>query len=149
MSELVLPLLAGVAATVFGGGLCGVAYHHVLVPLNEVLRSSMVPRYTGRRTASAVGHGCALGHAPARCSCSSRRRHTVLEYRAADMLPRRSAVPGIYPVGAELTVRVRYRDNRPFPLTRITAVRGAVTGLCVGAGLGLVHSVLVCAVVCL
>ncbi|WP_327117285.1 hypothetical protein OHB12_07050 [Nocardia sp. NBC_01730] len=146
MLDLALPLLAGLGATTVGGFLCGAAFHHVLVPLNEIFRSIGRPSYTNRRPALAIAHTCVYAHDPAVCSCMPRHRRTVLEFRGTNALPQQAAVHGVYALGAELPVRVRYSTNEPVPLTRNTVVRSAIRGSTLGAGLGLVYSALLFAV---
>ncbi|MBF6225963.1 hypothetical protein [Nocardia abscessus] len=139
MLDLALPLLAGLVATTVGGFLCGAAFHHVLVPLNEIFRSIGRPSYTNRRPALAIAHTCVYAHVPADCSCIPRNRRTVLEFRGTNALLRQAAVQGVYALGTELPVRVRYSTNEPVPLTRNTVVRSAIRGSALGAALGLIH----------
>ncbi|WP_280276045.1 hypothetical protein [Nocardia wallacei] len=140
MVDLVVPLLAGVVVSAVFGSVVGASYHHVIVPFNEVFRSYGGPVYTGRRPASVIAHTCREGHEPVACRCPPRRLRSVLEYRGADWLIRHRHVPGRYPVGAEIAVRVSYRSNRPYPLTRTTVVRSAVLGALWGAGAGLLYA---------
>ncbi|WP_459547610.1 hypothetical protein [Nocardia sp. X0981] len=110
------------AVTAVAGAVCGAAYFHVLVPFNEALRSKAAPSFTGRRVAVALGHTCTSGHEPSSCVCSPRYRRTLLEYQGTDWRCRRYEVPGTYPLGDEVAVRVSYSSNRPYPLTRTTVV---------------------------
>ncbi|NNH69539.1 hypothetical protein HLB23_06600 [Nocardia uniformis] len=144
MFELVLPLVAGVAAPAIGGLLYGLAYHHVLVPLNEAFRYHGGPRFTGRRPALAVAHSCAAEHEPGACPCPPRRQRTILEYHGADWRRRCFPVPGRYPLDAEVPVHVSYTSNRPYPLTRITVVRSAIRGTAAGFAIGLVVIAMMC-----
>jgi hypothetical protein len=144
--DLALPLLAGLAATTVGGFLCGAAFHHVLVPLDEIFRSTGHRWYTNRRPARVLAHTCVHAHDPEVCSCVLRDRRTVLEFRGTNALPRQAAVHGVYALGTELPVRVRYSTNEPVLLTRSTVVRSAIRGSALGAGLGLVYIALLCAV---
>ncbi|MFC4127371.1 hypothetical protein [Nocardia rhizosphaerae] len=146
MFDLAVPMLAGLAAVTVAGFVCGLAYHHILVPVNEALRSHGGPGYTARRPALAVAHTCALAHDPMACPCPPRRQRTIVEYQGVDWSRRRHPVPGRYPLGAELSVRVRYAGNRPYPLTRITVLRSAIRGAAAGVGFGLVFIVLLIAV---
>jgi hypothetical protein len=105
-------MIAGVAVTAAAGAVCGAAYFHVLVPLNDALRSKSAPSYTGRREAVALAHSCVAGHEPPSCVCPRRYRRTLLEYKGADWR-RRYEVPGTYPLGQQVPVRVGYSSNRP------------------------------------
>lgn len=138
--DLLGPLLAGVASSAVFGAVVGAAYHHVIVPFNEAFRSYGGPVYTGRRAARVVAHTCRDDHEPVACGCPPRRLRSVVEYRGADWLTRRHHVPGRYPVGSEIVVRVSYRSNRAYPLTWITVVRYAVFGALAGAGAGLLYA---------
>ncbi|NKY36506.1 hypothetical protein HGA13_26050 [Nocardia speluncae] len=142
MLDSIIPMLAGPAATTVAGAVFGLAYHHILVPLNEALRTWGGPAYTGRRPALAIAHSCVSEHDPEVCPCRPWRRRTVLEYQGADWQRRRYAVPGTYRLEAEVTVRVGYRGNRPYPLTPITAFRCAHRGAAMGAALGLFYAAL-------
>ncbi|WP_040787247.1 hypothetical protein [Nocardia pneumoniae] len=68
----------------------------------------------------------------------------MIEYRGADWRRRHDAAPGRYPLGAEIPVRISYRTNRAYPLTRSTLVRTGLRGAALGAGLGLFNAVLLC-----
>ncbi|MEV6326097.1 hypothetical protein AB0M45_33805 [Nocardia sp. NPDC051787] len=68
----------------------------------------------------------------------------MIEYHGADWRRRHDAVPGRYPLGAEIPVRISYRTNRAYPLTRTTLVRTGLRGAALGAGLGLFNAVLLC-----
>lgn len=135
-------MIAGVGVAAAAGALCGAAYFHLLVPFNEALRSNGGPSYTGRRPAVVLAHTCTSGHEPSSCVCARRYRRTLLDYRGADWRRRRYAVPGEYPVGQEVPVRVSYSSNRPYPLTWTTVRRTATRGAVAGALIGLVHAAL-------
>jgi hypothetical protein len=135
-------MIAGVAVTAAAGAVCGAAYFHVLVPFNDALRSKSAPSYTGRREAVALAHSCVAGHEPPSCVCPRRSRRTLLEYKGADWRRQRYEVPGTYPLGQQVPVRVGYSSNRPYPLTWTTVGRTAIRGALVGGALGLAHAVL-------
>ncbi|WP_067537859.1 hypothetical protein [Nocardia crassostreae] len=128
MSGPILPLIAGIASSTAFGAVCGLAYHHVIVPFNEAFRSHGRPSFTGRRPALAVGHSCTSEHPPEDCPCPPRRRRTVVMYQGVDWRRSWHAVTGRYPLGTEIPVHVSYRTNRPHPLTWTTAVHGALRG---------------------
>ncbi|MEU4429514.1 hypothetical protein AB0F65_02375 [Nocardia rhamnosiphila] len=138
----VVAMIAGVAVTAAAGAVCGAAYFHVLAPFNDALRSKAAPSYTGRREAVVLAHTCRSGHKSSSCVCPQRDRRTLLEYQGADLRQRRYAVPGTYPLGQPVPVRVGYSSNRPYPLTWTTVGHTAIRGALVGGALGLAHAVL-------
>lgn len=135
-------MIAGVVVTAAAGAVCGAAYFHVLVPFNDALRSKSAPSYTGRREAVVLAHTCRSGHGSSSCVCPRRYRRTLLEYKGADWRRRRYEVPGEYPLGPKVPVRVSYSSNRPYPLTWTTVRRTAIRGAVAGGVLGLAHAVL-------
>ncbi|WP_329412203.1 hypothetical protein OG563_07065 [Nocardia vinacea] len=136
-----LGLLAGWVACALFGWVCGVAYWHVLVPFGEVFGRS-APSYTRRRMAKAVAHTCKRDHEPTLCPCLRWQQRTVLEYQGADWRGRRAAVAGWYLLGSEVPVRISYRTNRAYPLTRAAVIRTSVLGAALGTAIGLIQVLL-------